>query len=159
MCGAAPLFQQVEAHRKGGGGSTTHSNYPQPTFVSSRRYALHVDSFAYAAFDFRNADYHEVEVWEIPARIELWARPHFTELVTALSERFGRQPPLPEWLLKGAVIGLKDGDNSLARLKTYEDAGGAVSGLWCEDWVGLRITSFGNRLFWDWQWNRSEERR
>src|SRR3990167_2723732 len=150
---ASPLFQQVEAHRQGGGGSTTHSNYPQPTYVSSRRYALHVDSFAYAAFDFRAADYHEVEVWEIPAQIELWARPRFAELVSALSERFGRQPPLPEWLLKGAVIGLKDGDNSLARLKTYEDAGVAVSGLWCEDWVGLRITSFGNRLFWDWQWN------
>ena len=77
--------------------------------MSSRRYALHVDSFAYAAFDFRERDYHEVEVWEIPARIELWARPHFTALVSALSARFGRQPPLPEWLLKGAVIGLKDG--------------------------------------------------
>ena len=92
-------------------------------------------------------------MWEIPARIELWARPHFTDLITALSDRFGRQPPLPEWLLKGAVIGLKDGDNSFARLQRYEAAGAAISGLWCEDWVGLRITSFGNRLFWDWQWN------
>lgn len=56
-------------------------------------------------------------------------------------------------MLGGAIIGLKDGDNSFARLETYEDAGVAVSGLWCEDWVGLRVTSFGNRLFWDWQWN------
>jgi alpha-glucosidase len=23
--------------------------------------------------------------------------------------------------------------------------------LWCEDWVGVRETSFGRRLFWDWQ--------
>lgn len=150
---SSALFQQVEAQRKGGGGSYAHTNFPQPTFVSSRRYALHVDSFAYAAFDFRNDDFHEIEVWEIPARIELWARPHFTDLVSALSARFGRQPPLPEWVLRGAIIGLKDGDNSFARLKTYEDAGIAVSGLWCEDWVGLRVTSFGNRLFWDWQWN------
>ena len=73
---SSELFRQVEAHRKGGGGSYAHTNYPQPTFVSSRRYALHVDSFAYAAFDFRAEDYHEVEVWEIPAKIELWARPH-----------------------------------------------------------------------------------
>lgn len=149
----SPLFQQVEANRKGGGGSYAHTNFPQPTFLSSRRYALHIDSFAYCAFDFRAPDYHEAEVWEIPARIEFWARPHFTDLVGALSERFGRQPPLPEWLLKGAVIGLKDGDNSFARLKRFEDAGVAISGLWCEDWVGLRITSFGSRLFWDWQWN------
>jgi alpha-glucosidase len=150
---SSALFQQVEARRKGGGGSYAHTNFPQPTFISSQRYALHIDSFAYAAFDFRAADFHEVEMWEIPARIELWARLRFTELVTALSTRFGRQPPLPDWLLKGAVIGLKDGDNSFARLARYEAAGCAISGLWCEDWVGLRITSFGNRLFWDWQWN------
>ena len=150
---SSKLFQQVEERRKGNGGSYAHTNFPQPTFLSSRRYALHVDSFAYAAFDFRDAHFHEIEVWEIPARIELWSRPHFTDLVSALSARFGRQPPLPEWLLKGAVIGLKDGDNSFARLQRYEAAGVAISGLWCEDWVGLRITSFGNRLFWDWQWN------
>lgn len=150
---ASRLFQQVEERGKGNGGSYAHSNFPQPTFISSRRYALHVDSYAFAAFDFRAEDAHEVEVWEIPAQVELWARPRFTELVSALSDRFGRQPPLPEWLLKGAVIGLKDGANSFARLKRYEAANVAVSGLWCEDWVGLRITSFGNRLFWDWQWN------
>ncbi|QCI95718.1 alpha-glucosidase [Novosphingobium sp. EMRT-2] len=147
------LFQQVEALAKGGGGSYAHTNYPQPTFISSRRYALHIDSYAYAAFDFRDAAFHEVEVWEIPARIELWARPRFAGIVAALADRFGKQPPLPEWLYKGAVIGLKDGAESFTRLKRYEEAGVAVSGLWCEDWVGLRITSFGNRLFWDWKWN------
>jgi alpha-glucosidase len=149
----ATLFQQVEALAKGGGGTSAHTNYPQPTFISSRRYALHIDSYAYAAFDFRDAAFHEVEVWEIPARIELWARPRFADIVTALADRFGKQPPLPEWLYKGAVIGLKDGAESFTRLKRYEEAGVAVSGLWCEDWVGLRITSFGNRLFWDWKWN------
>lgn len=147
------LFQQVEALAKGGGGTYAHTNYPQPTFISSRRYALHIDSYAYAAFDFRDAAFHEVEVWEIPARIELWARPRFAGIVAALADRFGKQPPLPEWLYKGAVIGLKDGAESFTRLKRYEEAGVAVSGLWCEDWVGLRITSFGNRLFWDWKWN------
>lgn len=149
----AKLFQQVEALSKGGGGTYAHTNYPQPTFISSRRYALHIDSYAYAAFDFRDAAFHEVEVWKIPARIELWARPRFAGIVSALADRFGKQPPLPEWLYKGAVIGLKDGAESFARLKRFEEAGVAVSGLWCEDWVGLRITSFGNRLFWDWKWN------
>ncbi|QXQ04988.1 alpha-glucosidase [Sphingosinicellaceae bacterium] len=139
--------------RGGGGGDYYTTNYPQPTWLSSRRYAVHVDTTAYAAFDFRNPAFHEVEVWGIPERIELWTRASLPELVTALSTRFGRQPPLPDWLLKGAVIGLKDGANSFERLETYIDAGVAVSGLWCEDWVGLRETSFGSRLFWDWQWN------
>ncbi|MGL4679390.1 MAG: alpha-glucosidase, partial [Plesiomonas shigelloides] len=33
-----------------------------------------------------------------------------------------------------------------------------VSGLWSEDWCGLRVTSFGKRLFWDWDWQHHQER-
>lgn len=135
------------------GGDYYKTNYPQPTFLSSRRYALHVESTAYSVFDFRHQDFHELEVWEVPQRVEIWTREAFTDLVTALSNRFGRQPPLPDWVLKGAIVGLKDGAKSLDRLEKYAASGVALSGLWCEDWVGLRITSFGNRLFWDWKWN------
>ena len=98
-------------------------------------------------------DFHEIEIWAVPERIELTARPTFVALVEAMSERFGRQPPLPEWVYGGAIIGLKDGANSFERLETIIAAGTKVSGLWCEDWVGLRHTSFGARLFWDWKAN------
>ena len=68
-----------------------------------------------------------------------------------LSERFGRQPPLPDWVIGGAIVGLKDGARSFDRLEQFIRAGTAVSGLWCEDWAGIRETSFGRRLFWDWR--------
>lgn len=141
------------ADQAGAGGDYFHTNYPQPTFISSRRYALHIETTAYSAFDFRHADFHEIEVWEVPERIEIFAAETFVALVGALSDRFGRQPPLPEWVLNGAIIGLKQGDQSFERLQAYVASGAALSGLWCEDWVGLRITSFGKRLFWDWKWN------
>ena len=35
------------------GGDYWNTNYPQPTYLSSRRYALHVETTAYSAFDFR----------------------------------------------------------------------------------------------------------
>ena len=38
------------------GGDYYHTNYPQPTYVSSARYALHVDTSAYSVFDFREPD-------------------------------------------------------------------------------------------------------
>lgn len=139
--------------KDGGGGDYYNTNYPQPTYISSRRYALHVDTTAYSAFDFRHEAFHEIEVWEIPRRVELWSAGHFKDLVSRLSLRFGRQPQLPEWVLQGAIVGLKDGARSFERLAIYEAAGAALSGLWCEDWVGIRQTSFGRRLFWDWQWN------
>ncbi len=133
------------------GGDYYTTNYPQPTFISSRRYALHVETTAYAAFDFRHDGFHEVEVWAVPARIEFLARATFIGLVEALSDRFGRQPPLPAWVRRGAIVGLKDGERSFERLERFIAAGAAVSGLWCEDWAGIRQTSFGRRLFWDWR--------
>ncbi len=133
------------------GGDYFNTNYPQPTYVSSAHYALHVETSAYSVFDFRHEAFHEIEIWAIPERIELFAADTFVELVSALSARFGRQPMLPDWVTNGAIIGLKDGLNSLTRLEAIRAAGVKVSGLWCEDWVGLRHTSFGARLFWDWK--------
>ncbi|WP_062231781.1 alpha-glucosidase [Aureimonas sp. N4] len=137
------------------GGDYYHTNYPQPTYLSSRRYALHVETPAYSVFDFRHEAFHEIEVWAVPERIELFDAPDFEGLVEQLSTRFGRQPPLPDWVYGGAIIGLKDGEKSFERLDRIRAAGAAVSGLWCEDWVGLRHTSFGARLFWDWQANET----
>lgn len=138
------------------GGDYYHTNYPQPTYVSSRHYALHVETTAYSVFDFRRDGFHEIEVWAVPDRLEFFAADTFTAIVGQLSLRFGRQPELPEWVYNGAIIGLKDGERSFARLEKIRAAGVKVSGLWCEDWVGLRHTTFGARLFWDWKAN--EER-
>ncbi|MBT9371766.1 alpha-glucosidase [Rhizobium sp. CSW-27] len=137
------------------GGDYYNTNYPQPTYVSSRRYALHVETNAYSVFDFRRDGFHEIEVWAVPQRLEFFAAPTFVDLVGQLSLRFGRQPELPEWVYGGAILGLKDGENSFARMEKMRAAGVKVSGLWCEDWVGLRHTSFGARLFWDWQANET----
>ena len=40
---------------------------------------------------------------------------------------------------------------SFERMEAVIAAGAVVTGLWCEDWAGLRLTSFGKRLFWDWR--------
>ncbi|SMB78086.1 alpha-glucosidase [Pasteurella testudinis DSM 23072] len=137
------------------GGDYYNTNYPQPTFVSSLHYACHVNSSAYADFDFRNPAYHELQIWEIPETIEFFTAPSFLDLVEKLSLRFGRQPKLPEWIYSGIILGLKGGEeNTFSRLENAVKNGISVSGLWCEDWAGIRETSFGKRLFWDWKWSK-----
>ncbi len=143
-----------EADRRGhAGGDYYNTNYPQPTFLSSRRYFAHLETTAYSVFDFRHDGFHELETWAVPTALEIVTAADFPALVTAASDRFGRQPPLPDWIIEGAVIGLKEGVRSFERLEKYIDAGAKVSALWCEDWAGVRQTSFGTRLFWDWHWN------
>ncbi|KQM21112.1 alpha-glucosidase [Novosphingobium sp. Leaf2] len=135
------------------GGDYWWTNYPQPTFLSSRLYACHLASSAYSVLDFTDAARHGIEVWEGRFALEFFAADDIAALVGALSTRFGRQPPLPDWAIGGAIVGLKDGDASFARLDAIIAAGAEVSALWCEDWIGIRQTTFGRRLFWDWSWN------
>jgi sulfoquinovosidase len=138
------------------GGDYWNTNYPQPTFLTSRWLAMHLDASCYSVLDFTDPAAHSVEVWSNAARFELFVADGPQELVGALSTRFGRQPPLPDWAIGGAILGLKDGARSFERLEAFVKAGAAISGLWCEDWAGIRETSFGRRLFWDWR--RSEQR-
>jgi len=55
----------ADLHDKAGGDYYT-TYYPEPTFVSTRKYWLHVDSFAYAEFNFKHDDFHELFFWETP---------------------------------------------------------------------------------------------
>lgn len=146
------LTQKMDAEGMAGGDYWT-TNYPQPTVLSSRGYAAHLRASCYSVLDFTQAVAPSLEVWSGQAEIEIYRAATPAALVSALSSHFGRQPPLPDWAIGGAIVGLKDGANSLARLERIIEAGAVVSGLWCEDWVGIRQTSFGRRLFWDWQWN------
>ena len=98
-------------------------------------------------------------MWSDAATFELFADDGPQALVAQLSTRFGRQPQLPDWAIGGAIVGLKSGASSFDRLEKFIDAGAAVSALWCEDWAGIRETTFGRRLFWDWHSGaRSAER-
>jgi sulfoquinovosidase len=146
------LTQRMDADGLAGGDYWT-TNYPQPTWISSGRYAVHLDTAAYSILDLTHNDLVGVECWQANFDLELFDARSLPDLVTALSDRFGRQPALPDWAISGAVIGLKDGEASFARLEKIMASGAAITGLWCEDWVGIRQTSFGKRLFWDWRWN------
>ncbi|WP_411290521.1 alpha-glucosidase [Sphingorhabdus sp.] len=146
------LTQTMDAEGLAGGDYWT-TNYPQPTWLSSERYAVHLETSAYAVLDLSGEGRVGIECWSANVDLELFDAPSISELVTRLSDRFGRQPPLPDWAISGAIVGLKDGEDTFARFEKIAASGAAITGLWCEDWVGIRQTSFGKRLFWDWQWN------
>jgi alpha-glucosidase len=141
------------------GGDYWTTNYPQPTFLTSGWTALHLDADCYSVLDFTDPRHHAVEVWSSSARFEFFAADGPRPLVSQLSERFGRQPRLPDWIIGGAIVGLKSGATSFDRLEAFIDAGAAVSGVWCEDWAGIRETTFGRRLFWDWRVGERSEAR
>ncbi len=143
-------YQQAE---KGGGDYYT-TYFPQQTYVSSRKYYVHVDSTAYADFDFRNPAFHELHFWEVPSCIHIREADSFPALSEKLSALLGRQQPLPDWVYNGLIIGVQGGaERSFGIVDRSVEHGIPVAGVWCQDWAGIRHTSFGKRLNWNWQYN------
>lgn len=134
------------------GGDYYHTNFPQPTYVSSHHYYLHVDSTAYADFDFRHDSFHELQFWEVPASVRIERADTFLALLEKLTAHLGRQPELPDWVYNGVILGVQGGERSFELLEKTLQAGVRVSALWCQDWSGKRMTSFGKRLQWDWHY-------
>jgi alpha-glucosidase len=136
------------------GGDYWWTFFPQPTMLSSRHYWLHADCTAYAAFDFRDPRYHELEFWDLPRQLTLASAPSMLELVSKLTELLGRQPELPDWVHDGVILGLQGGTAACeARLRRAQAQGVPVAGIWAQDWEGIRMTSFGQRLMWNWAWS------
>jgi alpha-glucosidase len=140
----------------GVGGHWYSTYYPQPTFVSSLNYFCHVDTTAYAKFNFKNPEYHELHIWEIPDRIIIGKYNSALETVGKLSDFLGRQPRLPEWVFDGVWLGIQGGNEIVEqKIQQCVEKGVAVKAAWCQDWEGIRMRRFGKRLFWNWKYDNN----
>ncbi|WP_446898455.1 alpha-glucosidase [Clostridium sp. LBM24168] len=138
------------------GGDYYTTFFPEPTFISSRKYYCHVDGSSYMDFDFSNSNFHELQIWDVPKRIIFESGENYLELIMKLTGFLGRQPELPEWVYNGVWLGIQGGtDVVLGKLKDALEKGVKVSGIWAQDWEGIRITSFGKRLMWNWTWDKN----
>ena len=139
----------------GSGGDYWWTFFPQPTFCSSRRVFYHFQTTAYSVLDFSFPDRHEFYAWDLPSRLVVGAAESMLDLVSDLTGLLGRQPELPDWAYDGVVLGIQGGTETCRRkLKAARDAGVPVAGVWAQDWQGINMTSFGQRLRWNWEWDR-----
>ena len=103
-----------EDRKNGGGGDYYTTYWAQPTFTSSRRYSCHFDTTSYSEFDFRHADFHEVQIWNNrPGKIYLGTDSSFTGLVGKVTAFLGRQPLMPMWTQDGAILGVQGGTDAM----------------------------------------------
>lgn len=140
--------------RAGGDYHTTF--YPQPTFVSSRSYFLHAETYGYALFDFSRPLCHRLRFWDVPSSLTISTKPTLLEVVQDVSALLGRQGELPSWVYDGVILGIQGGTGTcLAKLDAMQKANVPVTGIWAQDWEGENYTSFGKRLRWNWQWDKN----
>ncbi len=138
------------------GGDYYTTYYPQPTFVSSQHYYVHIDDSHYMEFDFRDSGFHELCVWSVPAQIVFGFGDTFAAILGTLTHRLGRQPVLPDWAFDGVWLGIQGGSETVRqKLNRAVEKGVLVGAVWAQDWEGKRITSFGKQLMWNWKWDQA----
>lgn len=131
------------------------SYYAQPTFVSDGRYFVHVDTNAYAEFDFRDPSKITLRLQEPPRFTVGWGD-SFEEVSGNLSALLGKQKYLPDWIYDGGILAIQEGCEAVDRkLEKAFRAGVQVNGVWCQDWSGCRRTGFGYQVMWNWRFDET----
>jgi len=133
------------------GGKWYTSYFSQPTFIFTSGAYMHSESSAYSEGRFQKPDRHTLLVWEIPEKIVFGVETEPKALMNSLTSYLGRQPKLPSWSYDGIWLGAQGGrEETRGKLNRMIAAGVKISGLWCQDWEGIRKTSFGKQLMWNW---------
>jgi alpha-glucosidase len=140
---------------EGAGGDYYWTFFPQTSIVSSRHLWCYADCPAYSVFDFSEPDRHELYFWDLPSRFVFGLKSSMVETIQDQSAYFGRQGMLPDWVMEGVILGIQGGTETCEhKLASARKAHVPVVGIWAQDWEGIRITSFGQRLRWNWVWDQ-----
>jgi len=150
-------------------GQPSDTYWPQPTFVvmnaaKNKHFFIHSWHDEYSILDFTNGNFHEIEFHsdfvddntDEFVVLDIGVGDTFQEVVQAVATLQGDQLPLPKWAVDGTILGLQGGTELIDGY--YENATRydvAVRGIWIQDWSGQIFTDFGDRVFWNWEWNET----
>jgi sulfoquinovosidase len=148
--GAQPVtWGANRAAGAGGAWWTTYAAVPHFITTDGRSLALEDTAPVIADLGFPGEAWLEVIDTELTARI--YAADDAAGLIEAHTAWAGRMQPLPEWVHSGAIVGIQGGSARVrAAVGTLADADVPLAGVWLQDWVGQRETSFGRQLWWSW---------
>jgi alpha-glucosidase len=146
------VTQLVDVFANRGGGNPYVTETPAPHFISSRLRSLFLENTEYSTFDMRPFDRIDIKVWSatMTGRILFGETP--LDLIEAYTEFSGRMRVLPDWIHNGAIVSVQGGTEIVrAKLDALNKASIPLAGLWIQDWPGVRVTSAGKQLWWDWK--------
>lgn len=150
--GAEPLTSLLNLIGDGSGGYWHTTYAPKPLYITSMNRSLLLTNDEISIFDFRDDDAIVIEVWGGSIHGYILHGDSYFGLVETITSLTGRMRPLPKWTQAGAIIGLEGGTaEATEHTDTLLAANVSVSGVWLQDWVGIRSAFDGDRLVWNWQ--------
>ena len=138
------LFLNVE-------GSYDSTYAPMPYYMTNTGRALVLENYEISQFDLKEHDSATIKVLGTELRGRLMQGDTPLDLIESFTEYSGRMEPLPEWMNRGAVVGMQGGtDKVLSAFAKLQDLEAPIGAFWLQDWVGKRTTALGSQLWWNW---------
>lgn len=150
--GHQPISTAVNLGSAGAAGNELTTYYAVPQYITNTNKSLFLENTQYSVFDLSDVNRVRVRLFnnQMTGRILLGSS--MLELIQRFTDYTGRMRPLPAWFNEGAIVGMQRGTDKVnAVLTELERRGTPVAGVWLQDWVGKRQTSFGSQLWWNWE--------
>lgn len=153
--GRQPLTLLVDT--VAGAGGSWHTSYaPLPHYLTSNMRSFFLESTACSIFDLRADEYIQMTVFDAVMQGCILSGGTPAKLIGEYTAATGRQRPLPDWILDGAVIGIQGGTEKVRRVwADLRECNTPVAAFWLQDWVGQRETIVGKQLWWNWELDRN----
>lgn len=150
--GHQPISAAVNLGSKGAAGDELTTYYAVPQYITNTNKSLFLESTDYSVFDLSDASRVRVRLFSGLMTGRILAGNSMLELIQRFTDYTGRMRPLPSWFNEGAIVGMQGGTDKVSTVLTeLERRGTPVAGVWLQDWVGKRQTSFGSQLWWNWE--------
>ncbi len=156
--GEQPAAGAVDSATWGAGNlKTTYGAWPTYVTDQYRSFELAdtVGGGSFSVADTRRDKQIALESYAKTYSATVLARDNGQDLLRARAAGTSR-PVLADWVQRGAVLGLQGGTDKVRQVVAdMQAAGTKISAVWLQDWVGKRVTIFGEQLWWTWQLNRA----
>ena len=165
-----PIFAQEQGHLRGlmpytwllnrispGSAGAWFSTYTAvPQYITNKNRGLFLEDYEFSLFDLKGKHEVAIRIFKNGMKGQILNGDSPLKLIEAYTEVSGRMKPLPDYLHKGAVVGVMGGSERVRmlyqRLKVNRVP---VSAMWLQDWVGKRDTGLGIRMWWNWELDRN----
>lgn len=129
---------------------------PMSTYTSSEKYALRFDVSSYGVADFTRGDVSVFRFKDCPRSVYFTAGKDFHSVARALNAHTPCRAYLPDWCNEGMIVAVQGGMERVTEKALYmQKKGVKVSGVWCQDWSGRKVTAVGKQVYWNWEADRT----
>lgn len=143
----------ITAKFKGIRGSWYTTYFPSPVFLSTLGYAIIFETYSPMVVDLRGKK-SNFEIWDKTIKLVIIEGNSLSKLSKEVKNYFSTDHTLPDWI-HGLWIASQGGTKEIdKKVDLLMKKGVPLTAVWCQDWSGINITSFGRQVYWNWEYDK-----